>query len=92
MYLFTQPANITSCNGDCVILLKYDVIGSLSVINNNFNEVRLYTHSFLLFFALTRFYRSKSRLRRLSESIRKETSNSKSNPVISQGNAIVGAL
>lgn len=37
-----------------------------------------------------RFYRSKSRLRRLSESIRKETSNSKSNPVIGQGDAIVG--
>lgn len=50
MYLFMQPAIITSCNGDCVILLKYDVIDSFSVVNNNFNEVRLYIHSFLLFF------------------------------------------
>jgi len=34
--------------------------------------------------------RSKSRLRRLSENIRKEVSGSKSNPVIGQGDATVG--
>lgn len=34
--------------------------------------------------------RSKSRIRRLSEHIRKETVSSNSNPVIGQGDAIVG--
>jgi len=46
------------------------------------------TNNFL-FFTSMHFYRSKSRLRRLSESIRKETNN-RSNPVIGQGDTLVG--
>lgn len=68
----------------------------LLIVKNNYDKIKylyifLHIHTNSVFPFSSRqlhFYRSKSRLRRLSESIRKDTS--KSNLLIGQGDAIVG--